>query len=81
MIVKQFEMVYDKKEVRSMDRQKVFAHMDTAFIILELVLSAIFFLVGHFMDSMYIRGVGVGLTISWVTIALATYIKNKKAKP
>ena len=49
-------------------------------ILFELILSIIFILVGHLIDSAYIRGVGVGLIISWVTSALAYFIVRKKAK-
>jgi len=47
-------------------------------ILFELVLSVIFILVGHLIGSIYLRGIGVGLIISWVTSALAYFITRKK---
>ena len=49
-------------------------------ILFELVLSVIFIPIGYLIGSAYFRGVGVGLIISWVTSAIAYYIK-KKVKP
>ena len=45
--------------------------LDVTLILFELVLSVIFILVGHLIGSIYLRGIGVGLIISWVTSALA----------
>ncbi|MCL4387889.1 hypothetical protein M1567_01920 [Candidatus Marsarchaeota archaeon] len=42
-----------------------------ALILLELVLSIILYAIGHFKDNAYARGVGVGLTIAWVTSVVA----------
>ena len=42
-----------------------------ALIMLELVLSVILYTIGHFRDNSYLRGVGIGLTIAWVTSAIA----------
>ncbi|MCL4372062.1 hypothetical protein M1373_01945 [Candidatus Marsarchaeota archaeon] len=42
-----------------------------ALIMLELVLSVILYTIGHFRDNSYLRGVGIGLTITWVTSAIA----------
>jgi hypothetical protein len=47
-------------------------------VILELVLSVIFLLLGHIFGSLYFRGVGVGLLISWVTGALAYFVVRKR---
>jgi len=47
-------------------------------ILFELVLSVIFSLVGHLLNSIYLRGIGIGLIISWVTSALA-YLYRKRA--
>ncbi len=52
-------------------------HLDTSLILLELVLSVIFILVGYLSGSMYFRGVGVGLVIAWATSAIAYYIKGR----
>jgi hypothetical protein len=48
-------------------------------VVLELVLSVALFTIGHIMENAYIRGVGVGLLIAWVTGALAYYIVRKRA--
>jgi len=52
-----------------------------ALILLELILSAIFVLVGHLIGSAYFRGVGVGLIISWVTSAIAYFKVSRQPKP
>jgi len=54
-----------------MDRESILKRLDTTLILFELVLSVVFIVVGHLIDNNYIRGVGVGLTIAWVTSALA----------
>jgi hypothetical protein len=43
-------------------------------VILELVLSVVFFTLGHIIGNEYIRGVGVGLLIAWATGAIAYFI-------
>ena len=43
-------------------------------VLLELVLSVVFFALGHFIGNDYFRGVGVGLLIAWVTGGLAYFI-------
>ena len=61
---------------------KLRGRLDTTLILFELVLSVIFILVGYLIGSMYFRGVGVGLIISWVTSALAYFMyRKKKVKP
>jgi hypothetical protein len=40
-------------------------------IALELVVSVIMLIVGHLTGNRYFSGVGIGLTIAWVTGALA----------
>ena len=54
-----------------MDRESILKRLDTTLVLFELVLSVVFIVVGHLIDNNYIRGVGVGLTIAWVTSALA----------
>jgi cytochrome b subunit of formate dehydrogenase len=49
-------------------------------ILLELMLSVIFVVLGHLIGSAYFRGVGVGLVISWVTSVLAYYITERRKK-
>jgi uncharacterized membrane protein YciS (DUF1049 family) len=51
----------------------------TTLIVFELILSVVFFAVGHLIGSYYIRGVGVGLIIAWVTGALAYFAVRRKA--
>jgi hypothetical protein len=55
--------------------------LDTTLIVFELVLSVVFIVVGYLIDNHYIRGVGVGLTIAWVTSAIAYLYKKKMVKP
>ncbi len=54
-------------------------HLDTALILLELVLSVVFISIGYLTGNIYFRGVGVGLVIAWVTSAIA-YLYKKMAK-
>jgi len=54
--------------------------LDTTLILFELVLSVIFSLVGHLTNSMYLRGIGIGLVIAWVTSALAYLYRKKRLK-
>jgi len=63
-----------KKSILELAREQ----LDTTLILFELVLSAIFILMGYLTGNSYIRGVGIGLTIAWVTSALAHYIGRKR---
>jgi len=65
----------DKKSILVRARER----LAVTLILFELVLSVVFELVGHLTRSMYLRGVGVGLIISWVTSALA-YFRVKQLK-
>jgi hypothetical protein len=73
---------YDKK-VKNMEewRKSILGRLDTTLILFELVLSVIFILMAHLTSSMYLKGIGVGLIISWVTSALAYLYKKKNVKP
>ena len=62
-------------------RDRILRRLDMTLILFELVLSVLFSLVGHLTNSMYFRGVGIGLIIAWVTSALAYLYKKKKVKP
>lgn len=64
----------DKKSILEQARGR----LDVTLILFELVLSAIFILVGYLTNNAYFRGVGVGLVIAWVTGALAYFIVGKK---
>jgi len=67
----------ERKSILEQARER----LDITLILFELVLSVVFIVVGYLIDNNYIRGVGVGLTISWVTSALAYLItKMKKGK-
>ena len=61
-------------------RKKVLSRLDSTLIIFEFVLSLIFILVGYLLVNPYLRGVGVGLAIAWVTSAIA-YFYKKNVKP
>jgi hypothetical protein len=62
-------------------RDRILRRLDMTLILFELVLSVIFSLVGHLISNAYLRGVGIGLIISWVTSALAYLYRKKKVKP
>ena len=61
-------------------RKKVLGRLDTTLILFELVLSAIFISLSYTTGSPYIKGVGVGLIIAWVTSAIAYLYKKKNVK-
>ena len=50
----------------------------TKLVALEFVLSVVFFTVGHIIGNAYIRGVGVGLLIAWVTGAIAYFVVKRR---
>ena len=62
-------------------RKSILNRLDTTLILFELVLSVVFIVVGYLIDNNYIRGVGIGLTIAWVTSAIAYLYKKKMVKP
>lgn len=64
-----------------MDRKGLFERMDIMLVLLELVLSMIFLLVGYLTNNMYFQGVGVGLIIAWVTSGLAFLAMRRSLKP
>ena len=51
--------------------------LDTVLVIFEFVLSMVFLLISYFVKSQYLRGVGVGLMIAWVTGAIAYAVKAR----
>ena len=71
-----------KRHVTNMDRKSILVkargRLATTLILFELILSVIFLLVGHLIGSAYVRGVGVGLIIAWVTGALAYFVVRRK---
>ena len=46
---------------------------------LELVLSMVFLSLSYIWGNVYLRGVGVGLVIAWVTAAVAYFAVRRKA--
>jgi VIT1/CCC1 family predicted Fe2+/Mn2+ transporter len=48
-------------------------------VALEFVLSVVFFTLGHIIDNAYVRGVGIGLLIAWVTGVIAYFVVRKRA--
>ncbi len=67
----------DRKSILEQARER----SDVMLILLELVLSVVFIVVGYLTDNNYFRGVGVGLIIAWVTSAIAYLYKRKMVKP
>ena len=51
-----------------------------ALILLQLVLSVVFILIGYLKGDIYFRGVGVGLIIGWVTASIAYLFKRSNEK-
>ena len=49
--------------------------LDIVLVIFEFVLSVVFLLISYVVKSQYLRGVGVGLMIAWVTSAIAYAVK------
>jgi len=70
------------RSVKNMNEKSILktlrGRLDRTLILFELVLSVIFISVGHLTGNMYLRGVGVGLIIAWVTSALAYFIVGAK---
>ena len=58
-------------------RRKLLRKLDMTLIVFEVVLSAIFVSASYLTGSPYLRGIGIGLVIAWVTSAVAVYIKRK----
>ncbi len=47
-----------------------------ALVLLELILSIIFLFIFYSTNNIYFKGVGVGLTIAWVTGGVAYFIQK-----
>ncbi|MFZ0892151.1 MAG: hypothetical protein WB778_06105 [Thermoplasmata archaeon] len=58
----------------------ILRRLDVVLILFELVLSAIFVSLSYLTANLYVRGVGVGLVIAWVTSAIAYLFKKKMAE-
>ena len=57
-------------------RDKVLLRLDITLILFELILSVIFLIVAYLTSDAYLRGIGVGLAITWVTSAIAYMYKR-----
>lgn len=62
-------------------RRELLRRLDVTLILFELVLSAIFLFISVLDNSVYFRGVGVGLTIAWVTSAVAVLVRRLARVP
>ncbi|WP_054857231.1 hypothetical protein [Vulcanisaeta sp. JCM 16159] len=58
-------------------RVRLLRKLDIVLIIFELVLSVMLLLTSYITKSPYLRGVGVGLMIAWVTSAIAYAVRTK----
>ncbi|BBE42148.1 hypothetical protein NAS2_0759 [Conexivisphaera calida] len=56
---------------------RLLRRLDVVLILFEFVLSVVFLSISYLRGSMYLRGVGVGLLIAWVTSAIAYLFKVK----
>lgn len=70
------ESIMEGRNVENKFRARASAFLKV--IALELVISIVMLVIGHLLDNMYFRGVGVGLLISWVTGALAYWIVGRR---
>jgi hypothetical protein len=57
-------------------RRWFLSRLDATLIMFELVLSAIFISLSYLTGSLYLKGIGVGLIIAWVTSAIAHLFKR-----
>jgi len=55
--------------------------LDETLIVFELVLSVIFLSASTLLSNIYLKGVGIGLVIAWVTSAVAYLYKRRMMKP
>jgi hypothetical protein len=62
-------------------RKGILGRLDMTLISFELVLSVIFISLSYLTGSLYLRGIGVGLIIAWVTSAIAYLYKKKAVEP
>jgi hypothetical protein len=62
-------------------RVALLRRLDTVLIVFELVLSGIFLSLSYLTGSLYLKGIGIGLVIAWVTSAIAYFFKRKLVKP
>lgn len=57
-------------------RRRLLQQLEVTLIAFELALSVIFFVVSILAANVYLKGVGVGLTIAWVTSAIAVLFRR-----
>ncbi len=57
-------------------RRRWLQHLEVTLIGFELALSVIFFVVSILAENVYLKGVGIGLTIAWVTSAIAVLFRR-----
>jgi hypothetical protein len=62
-------------------RLALLRRLDTVLIVFELVLSGIFVSLSYLTGSLYLKGIGIGLVIAWVTSAVAYFFRKKMLKP
>ncbi|MGD0587355.1 MAG: hypothetical protein ABSA63_00955 [Thermoplasmata archaeon] len=62
-------------------RVALLRRLDTVLIVFELVLSGVFLSLSYLTGSLYLKGIGIGLVIAWVTSAIAYFFKRKLVKP
>ncbi len=55
-------------------------HLVESLTVLELVLSAAFFIIYYGTGNVYFKGVGIGLVIAWVTSGIAYLFKTRIKK-
>jgi hypothetical protein len=60
-------------------RLRLLKQLDLVLVVFEVVASAIFISLSYLTDSVYFRGVGVGLVIAGVTSVIAVLVKRKVA--
>jgi hypothetical protein len=58
-------------------RLRVLGRLDVVLILFELVLSVIFLSLSYVSGNLYLRGIGVGLIIAWVTSAIALLYRKQ----
>jgi hypothetical protein len=63
-----------------MNRKPFLMHLGLTLIVFDVVLSAIFLVIGYSTGSAYLRGIGVGLIIAGVTSAIAHLVGKKTLK-
>lgn len=57
-------------------RRQLLRRLDLTLMVFDLVLSVVFLAVALVTGNVYFRGVGVGLTIAWVTAAVAVLYRR-----